>query len=428
MKVVEPPDYNSSRKQTRNSEGTLVGAPKRSAIKRIALWISAAFTLVIGAIVVMVLVSGCTSFGKTPDGAHLERIQHSPQWSEDKFHNRHPMWIDTSNVFLRSLFESYDNVSPTAPIPRVTDTLFINPPLTGLRITWLGHSFMLVEIDGSTLLIDPVWSERSSPFAWIGPKRWYEAPLALEDLPAIDSVLISHDHYDHLDHASIVKMKNWDTRFVVPLGVGAHLQHWGIAPTRITELDWWDKINVNGIDIVATPSRHASGRLSPNSDLTLWAGFAMIGLQHRVYYSGDTGFFPELSEIGERLGPFDVTMMDAGQYNADWPDWHLGPEHAVQAHQLVKGNILMPVHWGLFELALHSWTEPIERVQAAARCFDIPVLMPKPGQSVEPLQHPQLTPWWPQLPWQTAQQYPILATQDGNPEERVEPLRCPDKS
>ena len=233
-------------------------------------------------------------------------------------------------------------------------------------------------------------------------------------------MLISHDHYDHLDRATIEAMKNWDTQFLVPLGVGAHLEYWGIQANKITEMDWWDAKHVNDIEIVATPARHASGRLIPQSNKTLWSGFALIGPAHRVYYSGDTGYFPGFKDIGSWLGPFDVTLIETGQYNPFWPDWHLGPEQAVKAHQEVRGAVMIPVHWGLFELAPHSWTEPAERVLAAAKAAGVVVNMPKPGESIEPTRRTTVEKWWPHTEWQMASLSPIIATKNGNPTERFD--------
>jgi L-ascorbate metabolism protein UlaG (beta-lactamase superfamily) len=311
------------------------------------------------------------------------------------------------------MFDASDDVSPAAPLPAVQSTRhrFDAPPVTGLRVTWLGHSSSLIELDGYRVLTDPIWSERASPLSWVGPKRWYAPPVALEDLPRVDAVVISHDHYDHLDYPTVKAMKDWDTTFIVPLGVGAHLAAWGVPEARIVELDWWERTRVRGLEVVATPSRHASGRTLLDKDHTLWAGFALLGPAHRAFYSGDTGLFPAMKDIGERLGPFDVTLIEVGQYNGAWPDWHIGPEQAVQAHQLLQGRVLLPVHWGLFTLAAHGWTEPIERVLAAAATSGQRVLVPRPGQSVEPAAPPPFERWWPQLPWKTAEQDPIVSTQ-----------------
>lgn len=326
--------------------------------------------------------------------------------------NPQPMRNSFWGAAWGSLHMSPD-VSPKQPVPvdhqarRELDT----PPATGLRVTWLGHSTVLVEIDGHRVLLDPVWGDRVSPFEWAGPRRWFAPPIALADLPPIDAVLISHDHYDHLDRQTISAMRNWNTTFIVPLGVGAHLSYWGVPEARIVEVDWWRRVKVAGLEIVSTPARHASGRMLVDDDATLWTGYALLGASHRVYYSGDTGLFPAIREIGTRLGPFDLTIIEVGQYGRAWPDWHLGPEQAVHAHQLVGGRAMLPVHWGAFALAFHAWTEPIERALAAGTVAGVTVLAPKPGQSIEPAAHPPLERWWPDLPWKTGVEDPIISTQ-----------------
>jgi L-ascorbate metabolism protein UlaG (beta-lactamase superfamily) len=236
-------------------------------------------------------------------------------------------------------------------------------------------------------------------------------PIALGDLPAIDAVLISHDHYDHLDEPTLSAMKEWKTTFLVPLGVGAHLEYWGVPAGRIVELDWWESARVGRLEVVCTPARHASGRTGIDKDATLWASYALIGSRNRAWYSGDTGLFPAMKEIGGRLGPFDVTMIEAGQYHKAWPDWHIGPEQAVSAQQMLGGRVLLPVHWGLFSLAVHGWTEPVERVLAAAAQAGVPVIVPRPGQAVEPSAARPLERWWPELRWRTGAQDPIVSTQ-----------------
>ena len=308
------------------------------------------------------------------------------------------------------MLEASAHVSPSAPVPVVTQRVQAPPP-TGLRVTWLGHSSTLVEIDGHRVLTDPVWSHRASPLTWVGPSRWYAPLIALEELQPIDAVVISHDHYDHLDQQTMVAMKGWNTRFIVPIGVGAHLAYWGIPEDKIVELDWWERTKVGELEIVATPARHASGRTVFDKDATLWAGYALLGPMHRVYYSGDTGLFPAMKQIGEQLGPFDLTMIEVGQYHRAWPDWHIGPEQAVTAHQWVKGSVLLPVHWGLFPLAFHGWTEPIERVLVAGERAAQTVIAPRPGQAVEPSAPPPFERWWPDVPWTTAEKHPIVSTQ-----------------
>nr|WP_320132164.1 MBL fold metallo-hydrolase [uncultured Holophaga sp.] len=338
-------------------------------------------------------------------------MKKSPQWHHGRFHNPQPIHNDNWGSFT-SLFRSNPYGRPpdgTIPVvhPRPADLA----PLSegGLRVTWLGHSTVFLDMGGTRILTDPVWSERSGPFSWIGPRRYYAPPIPLAELPRPDVVVISHDHYDHLDRATIEAMRGWTTRFVVPLGVGARLLRWGIAPERITELDWWEATQVGKVEITATPARHASGRGLFDKDRTLWAGYAFRSPEHRVFFSGDTGLFPGMSEIGERLGPFDLTMLEIGAYGPAWPDWHLGPEQAVEAHRMVRGARMLPIHWGLFTLAGHGWTEPMERLQVAARTQGVLALSPRPGEPFELLTPSLMTRWWPSLPWRTAQELPIRA-------------------
>jgi L-ascorbate metabolism protein UlaG (beta-lactamase superfamily) len=308
---------------------------------------------------------------------------------------------------------------PMTEVPVVPGdrTRFAKPPASGLRITWLGHSTVICEIDGITVLTDPVFGGRASPFTWAGPSAWYEPPIPLSELPELDVVLLSHDHYDHLQIETIQALAKTDTLFVAPLGVGEHLEYWGVRADRIRNVDWWDRVTVGGVEIVATPSRHASGRQLLDQNRTLWAGYALLGPDHRVFFSGDTGLFPGLEEIGERLGPFDVAMLEVGAYHRAWPDWHLGPENALRAHEMVRGRLFLPIHWGLWNLAMHGWTEPVERVLVEAKRRGVTTYIPRPGESLEPAALPEWVQWWPDLPWAGVDEHPIQAT--GVPAERT---------
>ena len=247
------------------------------------------------------------------------------------------------------------------------------------------------------IVTDPVWSKRCSPSSLTGPVRFHAPPIALGALPKLDAVVISHDHYDHLDMHAVRALAETGVRFFMPLGVGAHFEAWGIEASQIVELDWWDRAQAGGdeVELVATPGRHFSGRgLSVGSNVTQWACFAIVGPEHRVFFSGDTGAFPGFAEIGDRLGPFDATLIKIGAYAEDWPDIHLNPEQAVQAHQALGGRLLLPVHWGTFNLAYHAWNEPPERLLRAASKAGVSLALPRPGQMVEPSKPPSVEPWW----------------------------------
>ena len=362
----------------------------------------------------MIMNPGCAAMGSAPSGTGLDSITRSPNYRDGHFVNALPVSMPPVFAALAEQIKSPDHTVPREPVPVVhrTKADFDSLPDSSLRTTWIGHSTTLVEIDGIRLLLDPVWSQRSSPFSWVGPRRFHTPPLALEDLPVIDAVLISHDHYDHLDMNTVKHLAGRGYRFIVPLGVGARLEGWGVPGIRITELDWWQSTDVAGITVTATPARHFSGRslVMLDRDETLWAGFAMTGPIHSVYYTGDTGMFPGFREIGEQLGPFDVVLAESGAYNRLWSDVHMGPEQAVQAAKDAGGRLLIPVHWGTFDLAMHGWTEPAERIIIAADSLGIPVAIPQPGQSVEPSDPPPVVRWWPELPWQSAQEHPVVSS------------------
>ncbi|MEM9875202.1 MAG: MBL fold metallo-hydrolase [Myxococcota bacterium] len=372
--------------------------------------LSGAFAL----FVAVVLVDGWAAFGSAPEGARRSRMESSPAWDADAgaFENAEPMTNDFWGMFTEAFDASeYGRPRDAVPVVAASAAAFETPPPRGLRVTWLGHSTTLIEIDGRRVLTDPVWGPRTSPVTWLGPERWYAPPLPFEALPELDAVLISHDHYDHLDHPTVVRLAARQVPFVVPLGVGAHLVAWGVPEDRVVELDWWQEHDVGGgLTIAATPARHASGRFVDDRNRTLWASYAIIGPSHRVWFSGDTGLFNALSEIGARYGPFDLTMVEVGAYGQAWPDWHLGPEQAVRAHRMVRGRVMLPIHWGLFNLAYHGWTEPIERVLVAAEASAVTVVSPRPGARFEPGDPPPVVPWWPERPWREADQYPIVAS------------------
>jgi L-ascorbate metabolism protein UlaG (beta-lactamase superfamily) len=384
-----------------------VKSGKASAWLRVVGWAA----LALGVVLAGGVIDAWPALGTKPRDARLERILKSPQYRGGKFVDTIPR-VDP-DIVAASLrwFKGVEHSVPSSPIPvlfrQAAD--FAAPADGSLRITWFGHSSLLVEIEGKRLLLDPVWSERCSPTRFMGPKRFHPVPIALGALPKVDAVLISHDHYDHLDYATVLALAEQDPMFFVPLGVGAHLEYWGIASKRIVELDWWQETELGTLRLVATPARHFSGR-GLGSDKTLWSGWAMIGAERRAYYSGDTAMFEGFAQIGERLGPFDATMIESGAYDAMWADVHLGPEQAVAAHRAVRGGVLFPVHWGTFDLALHTWVEPMERLLVAARSANVTAVTPKPGQSIDPLAPPQPEHWWPKVPWKTALEAPVVSS------------------
>ncbi len=365
--------------------------------------------LVVGGAILV--IDGWVPFGKAPQDDRLARMKRSKQYKDGGFENPLPLWNDVWGS-IKAMNEVSAYASPQSPMPvvKVDRARFDRAPDSGLRVTWLGHSTVLLEIEGHRILTDPVWGERTSPFSFLGPQRWYEPLISLDELPKIDAVLISHDHYDHLDQPTIEALKDLPAPFIAPLGVGAHLAYWGVPAERIREMDWWETTKVGRLTIAATPARHASGRQLFDQNRTLWSSYAILGANRRVFFSGDTGLFPQMADIGARYGPFDLTMIEVGAYHRAWPDWHIGPEQAIVAHRMLRGRVFLPVHWGLFNLAMHGWTEPVERVRVAAQKAGALVLFPKPGESVEPTKTSTAStfePWWPEVPWETAQQHPI---------------------
>ena len=299
-------------------------------------------------------------------------------------------------AMMRHQFFGEEVRVPPKPIPVVNRLAgdYATPPASGLRATWIGHASVLVEIDGRRVLTDPVWSDRCSPVTWAGPKRFHPPPLPLEALPPIDVVLISHDHYDHLDMATVKALAARGAYFAVPLGVGAHLETWGVAGSLIHELDWDESAELGGLTVTAMPARHYSGRNPLRGDQTFWASWAVKSSSHRFFFSGDTGYFDGFKTVAAKQGPFDLTLMKIGACDKTWPDIHMTPEEAVQAHLDLGGRLLLPVHWGTFNLAFHAWNEPAERVVAAARKTGVSLAVPRPGEWVE-LAGPQPTaPWW----------------------------------
>lgn len=341
------------------------------------------------------------SSGSKSAGLRRERTLASPRFRGGRFHNtesvpatpaRGSMLATTSEYFFGGAVKR-----PPAALPIESPLeAWRRRPDTGLRATWLGHSTVLLEIDGWRVLTDPVWSERISPVPVVGPRRFHAVPVGLRELPPLDAVLVSHDHYDHLDLPTIRQLAAFDVPFVTSLGVGARLEALGIVPERIVELDWWEETTIPGtpLSFTATPSRHFSGRSLFDRNRTLWSSWVISGAEHRVFFSGDTGLTNELVDIRERKGPFDLVMLEIGAFHEAWGDIHLGPDNALVAHHMLGGGTLLPVHWGTFDLALHAWDDPAERLAVRASELGVHVVTPRLGRAIEPAQVERIDPWW----------------------------------
>ena len=332
-------------------------------------------------------------------GHRLARMQASPQFRDGTFVNTYASTtpIPPTGLSMATVAELLlpgEGRRPARPLPTIDPrATWAAAPETGLRATWLGHSTVLLEMDGVRVLTDPVWAARASPFSFVGPKRFQPMPVDIAALPPVDVVILSHDHYDHLDHASVLALAARGTRFVTSLGVGLHLEAWGVAPERITELDWWEETDViAGLRITAAPAHHFSGRGLGDGNSTLWSSFALRSERHSVFFSGDSGLSDAFGDIGLRLGPFDLVMIEVGAFHPSWAAVHLGPDNAVAAWRAIGSGRLLPIHWGTFDLATHAWYEPAETLLAKAPPGQL--LLPCPGRPIEPSRDLGAAPWW----------------------------------
>lgn len=330
--------------------------------------------------------------------ARQERIAASPRWNGRTFTNSRPVSPGfkpgVERPSLREILCGGERSVPTQPLPLV-DPLptWQKPPASGLRLTRIGHSTLLIEIDGARILTDPVWGERVSPFKFAGPKRFHPPPVKLDRLPPLDAVIVSHDHYDHLDKPTIRALVKAKVPFITSLGVGTRLEEWGIAPGRITELDWWETAQVGPITITAAPAQHFSGRSINDRNSTLWSSFHLQGPKHSFYYGADSGLTPDFAGIAKRFGPFDAVALEIGAWHPAWGDIHLGPDGALEAWKMLRGPLL-PIHWGTFKLAVHAWDQPAERILEIAPSAGADLMMPRFGEPVEPAQLGEVVPWW----------------------------------
>ena len=326
----------------------------------------------------------------------------SKQWAGEGFRNVHPIKPGLRDPAARmpsisEFLHGGERRVPAAPLPSVVPRdRWTRKPGSGLRATWLGHSTVLIEIEGKRILTDPVWGQRASPSRLVGPRRFQPVPVALRSLPPLDAVIVSHDHYDHLDYPTIRELAKLPVPFVTSLGVGAHLEYWGVPAERITELDWWESyaLPASEVTVTAGPSQHFSGRGMRDRNSTLWSSMTIRSPWHTVFFSGDTGLTTEYASLRERFGPFDLVMLEVGAFHPAWGDIHLGPEHALEALELLGGGAFLPVHWGTFALAIHDWDQPAETLLELGPKRGANLLMPWLGEPVEPARGHPLLPWW----------------------------------
>lgn len=342
-------------------------------------------SILVGIVCVIVLFMNVYPvFGRSPSRERAQEFSRSSQYLNGKFENPVPTMM---NMGFRNTVGILLDFAKSSPNRRPKKQLAMeNPNLIKdleTKVTWFGHSASLLTIDGKALLLDPMFGKAPSPFPWFGKGRYSGGlPFRIAQLPVIDAVILSHDHYDHLDYGTIMKIKHKVNKFFVPLGVGSHLIRWGVQPEKIEEYDWWDEFTFEGLTLACTPATHFSGRSMTDRGASLWCSWVIKGKQSSIFFSGDSGYSSHFKEIGLKYGPFDLTLMECGQYDDRWSDIHMMPEETIQAHLDVKGKRMIPIHWGAFTLALHDWTDPVERATRAAHANKVPILTPKIGQTI----------------------------------------------
>ncbi len=360
-------------------------------MKRVFKWLG----IGVGALIALVALIGISflylspQFGGTVNTDQQADYAKTGHYANGVFTNPEEIVLEMNchsiAAMLRETMNPDPNVAPdhNIAVEEIDPSSLANLPDTNSRITWLGHSSFLIETGGKKILLDPVFGQYAAPHPLLGRARFHsEMPITISELPDIDAVIISHDHYDHLDYPSINKLKDKVHHFFVPLGVGNHLRRWHISEESISELDWWQEANYEGLKIVLTPSRHMSGRGLTDQSATLWGSWIIQSETSNIYFSGDGGYGHHFKEIGEKYGPFDVGLMECGQYNKLWEGVHMMPEETVVASRDVKAKFIVPIHWGSFALATHGWTDPVERVSNAAAQVDLPLATPRIGESI----------------------------------------------
>ena len=346
----------------------------------------------------VIVLMACVAATYTNEDTKMTKIIKSPNYKDGKFRNYHDWEQPSFSEYLSTGWEflfggdqrTPDDLLPAKPVEL---KYFINPGDNQLNVTWLGHSTLMINIDGYRVLTDPVFEKSVSFF---GPSRYNgDVPIDINQLPEIDVVIISHNHYDHLNKPSIELLRDKTSRFIVPLAVGAELEDAGIPREKIFELDWWEECNIDSnLMIAATPAQHFSGRGLTDRDETLWASFVIKSANHKIYFSGDTGYFDGFKQIGEKYGPFDITFLETGAYNEKWHHIHMFPEETVRASIDLKGRILHPIHWATFNLSLHTWYDPMQRLSRAADSLNVVTATPIVGETTRLGEYLPASKWW----------------------------------
>ena len=347
-----------------------------------------------------VSIISCSSHAQNVDTN--ERIINSKQYQDGKFHNKKkkPSKEFDFGEFVKAIgnifFTEHVDLKPNKPLPiqEITKNEFYTENRDAIRFARLGHSTLLLQIGGKVWLTDPVFSERAFAVQWMGPKRFHPVPVTVEDLPEIEGVILSHNHYDHLDYDTIMQLKDRVKHFIGPLGVGKEIADWGVATEKIITLDWWESTKIERVELIATPTQHLSGRGLFDRHKTLWTSWVIRTERHSLYFSGDSGYFEGFKEIGEKYGPFSITFLENGGYHENFIYEHMMPKDTIQAFKDLKGKLLVPVHNGTFDLALHAWYDPMEQITALAEKENVKIVIPIMGQIVDGDAPPANVAWW----------------------------------
>ncbi len=367
-------------------------------IKQLLKWLG--FMLLTLVIAICFWFFTTPQFGGKPSAHEIAMYSKTDHHDGSSFFNfeRTDMQMDFARIWevIKEFSNPVDNIKPKSDIkPIRLDAKLVNSEPEKTKITWFGHSAFMIEMDGKVILLDPMFGQVPSPHPWMGANRYNSTfPLEIDELPNIDVVVFSHDHYDHLDYGSVLALSEKVEHWLVPWGLDNHLIEWGIDSNKITALDWWQESIQSDIEFIFAPSRHFSGRSIDDRMATLWGSWVINGAVDKIYFSGDGGYGSHFKEIGEKYGPFDIGLMECGQYNYKWADIHMMPEESVQAAIDVQAKIMMPVHWGAFTLSVHSWIEPVQRAQIEADRFSVKMTTPKIGEQIILNETYPNSQWW----------------------------------